>query len=115
MEILRIDWGTGRMDLVVKKFFPCPLQVARKIAPLINRYCAAATKAELLSELRDMVEYYQMELQGYKNIISEYKSRGSITEPELRDMKSYEIKVRKTETLKKRVEKNIDLIEGRKK
>jgi len=40
MELLKIEYETGYMELVVEGFFPCKLPVARKIAPLINRYCS---------------------------------------------------------------------------
>lgn len=115
MEILRIDWKTGRMDLIVKKFFPCPLRVARKIASLINRHCAAATKAELLSELRDMVEFYQEEVRkNEKTLIdlkSYYAAMGSMAVPDLKAMKHCEVEIRKNEALMKRLKRNIELIE----
>ncbi len=116
MEILRIEWETGYMELSVKAFFPCNLQKARKIAPLINRYCTEEDRTALLSELRGMAEYYQQEILGYKNILREYNIRyaaiGSMSKSEANDKKYYETKIRKTEALKKRVERNISLIEG---
>ena len=36
MELLRIEYETGYMELIVGAFFPCKMPVARKIAPLIN-------------------------------------------------------------------------------
>ena len=44
MEVLRIEYETGYMELIVETFFPCKLPVARKIAPLINRYCSDEVK-----------------------------------------------------------------------
>lgn len=121
MEILRIEWETGYMELDVKAFFPCKLQSARKIAPLINRYCTEKDRATLLSELRGMSKYYQQEIQDYKDAHERFRRRhaamGSIARlQELKDMKHCEIEIRKNEVLKKRTEKNISLIEqGRKK
>lgn len=48
MELLKIEYETGYMELVVEAFFPCKLPVARKIATLINRYCSDEVKNELL-------------------------------------------------------------------
>lgn len=120
MEILRIDWGTGHMDLIVKIFFPCPLQVARKIVSLINRYCAEEDRVALLLELRGMVEFYQQGIQEDKDAHERLRrhcvSMGSMAKPEeLKAMKCCEIRIRKNEALKKRVERNIKLIEGGKK
>ncbi len=63
MECLRIEWESGYMELCVREFFPCVLQKARKIAPLINCYCTEEDRTELLSELRGMAEEYRTEMQ----------------------------------------------------
>lgn len=117
MEILRIEWETGYMELSVKAFFPCNLQKARKIAPLINRYCTEEDRAALLSELRGMAEFCQQEIQydkgAHKEVRRRYAAMGSMANPkELNEMfYDYETKIRKNEALKKRVERNIELIE----
>ena len=49
MEVLRIEYETGYMELIVEAFFPCKLLVARKIVPLINRHCSEEVKNEPLS------------------------------------------------------------------
>lgn len=120
MEILRIEWETGYMELSVKAFFPCKVQDAKKIAPLINRYCTEEDRAALLSELRGMAEFYQQEIQedkdAHERLRRHYASMGSMAKPEeLKAMKCCEIRIKKNETLKKRVERNIDLIEGERK
>ena len=117
MDILRIEWETGYMALNVKAFFPCKLQTAKKIAPLINRYCTEEDRAALLSELRGMAEFYQQEIQDEKDaherLRRHYASMGSMAKPqELKAMKCCETRIRTNETLKKRAKRNIDLIEG---
>ena len=52
MERLRIEYGTGYMELNVEAFFPCKMPAMRKAARLINSYCTDEARAELLSELR---------------------------------------------------------------
>jgi len=59
MERLRIEYGTGYMELIVEAFFPCKMPVMRKAAKLINQYCSDETRAGLLSELREMAAGYQ--------------------------------------------------------
>ena len=36
MERLRIEYGTGCMELNVEAFFPCRMPAMRKVARLIN-------------------------------------------------------------------------------
>ena len=55
MERLRIEYGTGYMELDIEAFFPCKMQVMRKAARLINLYCSDETRAGLLSELREKI------------------------------------------------------------
>ncbi|MCM1225290.1 MAG: hypothetical protein NC548_63655, partial [Lachnospiraceae bacterium] len=59
MERLRIEYKTGYMELNIEAFFPCKMPAARKTARLINSYCSDETRAELLSELREMADGYK--------------------------------------------------------
>ena len=59
MERLRIEYGTGYMELIVEAFFPCRMPAMRKAARLINSYCTDETRAELLSELRELADGYK--------------------------------------------------------
>ena len=105
MELLRIEYETGYMELVVEAFFPCKLPVARKIAPLINGYCSDEVKNELLSELREMAGGYQVLCNMYKEKAEEF--------PADSPMKRYwKAQFNKTEILRKRTERNIDLVSG---
>ena len=105
MELLRIEYETGYMELVVETFFPCKLPVARKIAPLINRYCSDEVKTELLSELREMADGYQALCDMYKE-----KAEGF---PDDSPMKKHgKAQFNRTEILRKRTERNIDMVSG---
>ncbi|EOS20701.1 hypothetical protein C806_04930 [Lachnospiraceae bacterium 3-1] len=59
MERLRIEYGTGYMELNIEAFFPCKMPAARKAARLINSYCTDEARAELLSELRELADGYK--------------------------------------------------------
>ena len=76
MERLRIEYGTGYMELIVEAFFPCKMPAMRKAARLINSYCTDETRAELLSELRELAD-------GYKALCDMYteKRRGFLRIP----------------------------------
>ena len=105
MEVLRIEYATGYMELIVEAFFSCKLPVARKIALLINRYCSDEVKTELLSELREMADGYQALCDMYKEKAEELPA-GS-------PMKRYwKAQFNRTEIPRKRMERNIDLVSG---
>lgn len=94
------------------------MQKARKIAPMINCYCTGEDKAALLSELRGMAESYRTEMQRHKDRIREferdYAVLGFKTKIGSGAEKRCKIESRKAETLLKRTEKVIEIIEGRK-
>lgn len=105
MERLRIEYETGYMELIVEAFFPCKLPVARKTAPLINKYCSDETRAELLSELCEMVD-------GYKALCGMYKAKYSVCPADSPQRRHWKAQFNKTEILCKRMERNIKLIFG---
>ena len=105
MELLRIEYETGYMELVVEAFFPCKLPVARKIAPLINRYCSDKVKTELLSELQEMAGGYQARCDMYKE-----QAEGFPDDSPMK--KHWKAQFNKTEILRKRMGRNIDLVSG---
>ncbi len=68
MERLRIEYGTGYMELNIEAFFPCKMSAARKAARLINSYCSDEARAALLSELREMADGYKALCDMYREI-----------------------------------------------
>lgn len=105
MEVLRIEYAAGYMELIVEAFFPCKLPVARKIAPLINRYCSDEVKNELLSELREMADGYQALCDMYKEKAEELPAGSPMR-------KHWKAQFNRTEILRKRMGRNIELVSG---
>ena len=105
MERLRIEYGTGYMELNVEAFFPCKMPAMRKVARLINPYCTDEARAELLSELRELAD-------GYKALCDMYteKSEGLLADSPQR--RHWRAQFNKTEVLRRRMEGNIRLISG---
>lgn len=68
MDVLRIDYDTGYMELNVEAFFPCTMQKARIIFPLIGRWCSDSVKAELMAEFNELAE-------GYESLCRMYEER----------------------------------------
>lgn len=104
MEWLRIEYETGYMELNIAAFFPCPIQKARKIAKLINRYCSDETRAELLSTLREMAD-------GYKALCDMYRQKMEGLPEGASAYRHWRAQFGKTEVLRKRMERNIVMID----
>ena len=104
MERLRIEYGTGYMELNVEAFFPCKMPAMWKAARLINQYCTDEARAELLSELQEMAD-------GYKALCGMYRQKKELSE-ESAAYWHWRAQFNKTEVLRKRMENNIRLISG---
>ena len=105
MERLRIEYGTGYMDLIVEAFFPCKMPAMRKATRLINSYCTDEARTELLSELREMAE-------GYTALCGMYKEIEEALPADTPERRHWRAQFNKTEALRKRLEGNIVLISG---
>lgn len=105
MERLRIEYGTGYMELNVEAFFPCKMPAMRKAARLINLYCSDEARAALLSELREMAD-------GYKALCDMYTEKAEGFPTDSPERRHWRAQFNKTEVLRKRMENNIRLILG---
>ena len=108
MERLRIEYGTGYMELNIEAFFPCKMPAARKAARLINSYCMDEARAELLSELWEMAD-------GYRVLCDMYRQKMEELSEESAAYRHWRAQYNKTEVLHRRMENNIKLISGGKK
>ena len=108
MERLRIEYGTGYMELIVEAFFPCKLLAARKAARLINQYCSNEARAALLRELEEMAD-------GYAALCDMYTEKAETFPADSPERRYWRAQFNKTEVLRKRMENNIRLISGGKK
>ena len=105
MERLRIEYGTGYMELDVEAFFPCKMPAMGKAARLINSYCTDEARAELLAGLREMADGYAVLCEMYAET-AEGLPLGSPGQ------RHWRVQFNKTEVLRKRIENNIRLISG---
>ena len=105
MERLRIEYGTGYMELNIETFFPCKMPAARKAARLINSYCSDEARAALLSELRELAN-------GYKALCDMYRETEEALPADSPERRHWRAQVNKTEVLRRRMEGNIRLISG---
>lgn len=105
MERPRIEYGTGCMELNVEAFFPCKMPAMRKAARLINLYCSDETRAELLSELRELAD-------GYTALCDLYREIEEALPVDAPERRHWRAQFNKTEVLRRRMEGDIRLISG---
>lgn len=100
METLFIQHESGYMELYVEKFFPCKINVARKIFPMICRYCSEEVKNELKADLQEQLERYNVLIEKFKQELDIAKSR------------NINARLSKTKTLQKRMIRNIEIFKS---
>ena len=104
MERLRIEYGTGYMELNVEAFFPCKMPAMKKAARLINQYCTDEARAGLLSVLREMAD-------GYKALCDMYRQKMEELPEGSPAYRRWRAQFNKTEAFRKRMERNIGVID----
>lgn len=104
MERIRIDHDSGYLDLNIEAFFPCTIQKARKVFPLINRFCPYEDRAALMAELTEMAD-------GYDALCQMYTSRISAFSLDARERRRWSRELKQTEVLRKRLRRNITFLE----
>lgn len=104
MERIRIDHDSGYLDLNIEAFFPCTIQKARKVFPLINRFCPHEDRAALMTDLTEMAD-------GYNALYQMYTSRISAFPLDAGERRCWTRELKQTEVLRKRLRRNITFLE----
>lgn len=97
MERLLIQYESGYMELYVEMFFPCKLNIARKIFPMICRYCSKEVINELKADLQEQLDGYNALAEMYEQELDRAKSR------------FVNARLSETKTLQKRMIRNIEI------
>ena len=64
---LHIRYPSGQMILEIERFFPCTVVKARKLSPLIRRYCEKSEKEKLRQYLTKQEINYRSRIKAYQN------------------------------------------------
>ena len=64
MERLEINYPNGHMEIIVPVFFPCLAKTARKLYPLIKKYCPPKDRALLGEHLSILVKYCEAQVES---------------------------------------------------
>ena len=64
---LHIRYPTGQMVLEIERFFPCTVAKAKKLSPLLRRYCEKSEKEKLRQFLTKQEMNYRSRIKAYQN------------------------------------------------
>ena len=98
---LHIRYPTGQMDLEIERFFPCTVVKAKKLSPLIRRYCEKAEKEKLRRFLKKQEMNYRSRIQALKN-----REKKSEDESEKQGLCQ---SIRENERMLQRIQRNIEI------
>ena len=104
MDVLRIEHDHGYVELNIEEFFPCIQKKARILFPLIRKWCSEETKAALLHELKELSDGYEVLCKMYANEAVNHPSQS-------RECRHFTSEFRRTNTLYRRMKKNIIMLE----
>lgn len=98
---LHIRYPTGQMDLEIERFFPCTVVKAKKLSPLIRRYCEKAEKEKLWCFLKKQEMNYRSRIRALKN-----REKKSEDESEKQGLCQ---SIRENERILQRIRRNIEI------
>lgn len=104
---LHIRYPTGQMILEIKRFFPCTVAKAKKLSPLIRRYCEKGEKEKLRQFLTKQEMNYHSRIKTYQN-----REKKTGDESEKRELQR---RIRECERMLLRIQRNLEIFmeEGR--
>ena len=98
---LYIRYPTGQMVLEIERFFPCTVVKARKLSPLIRRYCEKAEKEKLRRFLVKQEINSRSRIKALRN--REKKSEDESEKQELQHC------IRECEKILRRIKRNMEI------
>ena len=98
---LHIRYPTGQMVLEIERFFPCTVAKAKKLSPLIRRYCEKAEKEKLQQFLKKQEMNYLSRIKAFQN-----RAKKIEDESEKRDLQQ---RIREGERMLQRIRRNIEI------
>jgi vacuolar-type H+-ATPase subunit B/Vma2 len=107
MEQLVLNYPRGRMVFNVEKYFPCKLNVARKVFPLIGKWATEEDFDALWDYLTDRYAEYGYEARDFRLCAEEARLKEND-----RMFSYYNARAKESENLRKRTKRNIELLMG---
>ena len=99
---LKIIYPNGYMELNLDYFFPCTLDKARKVFPLINKHCSEADKKKLLNFLQGLENEYVARMEKWADKAISYTVNSN-------EYHEYTSRFKEARWLRQRTARNIEL------
>jgi hypothetical protein len=104
---LKIWYPSGYMELYLDYFFPCSIDVARRVFPLLQMYASELEKEKLVQYLKDQDHYYLTQMIDYYG-----KLDGSTNES--REFYEYQVKYDGLKQMREMINTNLVMfLDGR--
>lgn len=104
MERLRIEHGSGYLDLNVAAFFPCPVKKAVKVFRLINQWCSPEDRQALMDCFQDRAEEYKAFIASGEDSLRHSLMKRS-------DERDLLLRIQRNRRLLRRLNRNMELLE----
>lgn len=105
MNILRIEYPSGYIQIKLDNFFPCTLDKARRICSLVNQYSSESDKDRLQRFFQNREDYY------YSNM-AEYAEKTVAYTKNSRLHKEYFSKFKEFKSLYQQIKRNKEIFEA---
>ena len=99
---LHIRYPSGQMDLEIECFFPCTVAKAKKLSPLIRRYCEKSEKEKLRQFLSKREINYRSRIKAFQN-----REKKSEDTSEKRDLQRC---IRECKRMQQRIKRNMEIL-----
>lgn len=99
---LHIRYPTGQMILEIERFFPCTVVKAKKLSPLIRRYCEKSEKEKLQHFLKKQEMNYLSRIKVFQN-----REKKIEDETEKRGLQRH---IRECERMLQRIQRNMEIL-----
>ncbi len=103
VDVLRIEHDRGYLEVNIEAFFPCTQKKARILFPVIRKWCSEETKIALLHELTELAD-------GYEALCKMYANEAVKHPPRSKECRHFTSEFKRTNTLYRRMQKNIIML-----
>lgn len=103
VDVLRVEHDRGFLEINIEAFFPCTQKKAKILFPLIRKWCSKETKSALMQELEELADGYEALCKMYANVATNYPPRS-------KECRNFTSEFKKTNTLYRRMQRNITML-----
>ena len=103
VDVLRVEHDRGFLEINIEAFFPCTQKKAKILFPLIRKWCSKETQSALMQELVELAD-------GYEALCKMYANAATNHPPCSKECRNFTSEFKKTNTLYRRMQRNITML-----